>query len=110
VRERILQEFRFVVRSCWIGDDQLVFQGTKAGDHQSRVWRLSLADKALVPLTGDEIQVWDVSISKDGKWVIFAGATPPSHDRALWGVPVNGGKIEQLTGTYWGGVRPIRID
>ena len=80
----------------WMPDEKSIwFQSEKSG--YSHLYTLNTETKKAKALTSGEFEIYDPKISNDKKhWYFTANKTHPG-DRQFYRMPLNGGKLEQLT-------------
>lgn len=80
----------------WMPDEKSIwFQSEKSG--YSHLYALNTETKKSKALTSGEFEIYDPKISNDKKhWYFTANKTHPG-DRQFYRMPLNGGKLEQLT-------------
>ncbi len=80
----------------WMPDNQRIwFQSEKTG--YSHLYTTNVATRETEALTAGKFEIYDPKISKDRKrWYFTANKIHPG-DRQFYSMPINGGKIVQLT-------------
>ena len=91
----------------WAGNEYLIFYSEHEG--WMHLYSLSVKDGKITCLTPGEYEVEDMTLTPDGKTVIFNSNKNDIDRRHLWVVPVKGGKIKPLTsgkGIEWSPIVP----
>lgn len=98
VRRRVLTEFRSCASPAWIGDDSLVFSGSRPQDDYVFLWRYDLATHNLRQLTHAPLGARGfLSLSADEKTIVFTAGRGASADWKLWTISIDGTGLRQIT-------------
>lgn len=81
----------------WLPDNKtLYFQSESTGF--SHLYKVNVETGEKTPLTNGKYEVHSVQLSRDGQYFYLTGSKEGPHEHHFYKLPVEGGKLEKLTG------------